>query len=47
MTDIQDALKRLDGLIQEEVLMATAQILKVATKVKDGSQPTDQLPTSH
>jgi hypothetical protein len=34
--DIEDALKRLDSLIQEEFQMATAQILKVATDVKDG-----------
>ena len=39
MTDIQDALKRLDSLIQEEVQMATAQILKITTEVKDGLQP--------
>ena len=39
MSDIQDALKRLDSLIQEEFLMATAQILKIATEVKDGSHP--------
>ena len=38
MTDIQDALKRLYSLIQEESLMATAQILKITTEVKDGSQ---------
>ncbi|KAI9437502.1 hypothetical protein H4582DRAFT_2057864 [Lactarius indigo] len=31
-TDIEDALKRLDTLIQEEVQMAIAQILKVPTK---------------
>jgi hypothetical protein len=40
MTDIEDALRRLDSLIQEEFQMATAQILKVATEiaaeVKDG-----------
>ena len=35
-TDIEDALKRLDGLIQEEVHMAIAQILKFTT---DGSCP--------
>ena len=39
-TDIEDALKKLDSLIQEEFQMATAQILKVtteiATEVKDG-----------
>lgn len=35
--DIEDALQRLDGLIQEEFQMATAQILEVATEVKDGT----------
>ena len=35
-TDIEDALKRLDRLIQEELQMVTAQILKVATEGKDG-----------
>ena len=38
-TDIEDALKRLDCLIQEEVQMAIAQILKVTTEVKDGTLP--------
>jgi hypothetical protein len=42
-TDIEDALKRLDSLIQEEFQMVTAQILKVATElateVKDGTRP--------
>jgi hypothetical protein len=38
MTDIEDALKRLDSLIQEEVQMAIAQNLKVATEVKDGTR---------
>jgi uncharacterized protein YigA (DUF484 family) len=33
--DIEDALMRLDSLIQEEFQMATAQILEVATEVKD------------
>ena len=37
--DIEDALKRLDSLIQEEVQMVIAQILKVATEVKDGTRP--------
>ena len=43
MSDIEDALKRLDSLIQEEFQMVTAQILKVATEiateVKDGAPP--------
>ena len=52
-TDIEDALKRLDSLIQEECQMATAQILKVATEiataVKDGVLPlaVDQSPVPH
>ena len=40
-TDIEDALKRLDKLTQEEVRMATAQLLKIThgmdDKVKDVS----------
>ena len=38
-TDIEDSLKRLDRLIQEEFQMVTAQILKVATEGKDGMRP--------
>ena len=38
-SDIEDALKRLDSLIQEEVQMAIAQILKVTTEVKDSTWP--------
>ena len=34
-TDIEDALKRLDKLTQEEVRMATAQLLKVTQGVDD------------
>ena len=37
-SDIEDALKRLDSLIQEEVQMAIAQILKAATEIKDGTR---------
>jgi hypothetical protein len=37
--DIEDALKKLDILIQEEVQMAIAQILKATTEVKDGTRP--------
>ncbi len=33
--DIEDALKRLDTLTQEEVRMATAEILKVTQRVDD------------
>ncbi|KAF8257149.1 hypothetical protein EI94DRAFT_69537 [Lactarius quietus] len=38
-TDIEDALKRLESLIQEEIQMAIAQILKTTTEVKDGTRP--------
>jgi hypothetical protein len=33
--DIEDALKRLDSLIQEETKMVATEILKVATQGKD------------
>ena len=36
MKDIEDALSRLDILTQEEVKMATAQILKLAHRIKGG-----------
>ena len=36
-TDIEDALKRLDKLTQEEVRMATAQLLKITHDVKSSS----------
>jgi hypothetical protein len=35
-TEIEDALQRLDKLTQEEVRMATAQVLKVTHTVDDG-----------
>ena len=38
-SDIQDALKRLDILIQEEAQMAIVQTLKATTEIKDGTQP--------
>ena len=34
-TDIEDALKRLDKLTQEEVRMATAQVLKFSQRIDD------------
>ncbi|KAH9019496.1 hypothetical protein EDB84DRAFT_614294 [Lactarius hengduanensis] len=37
-TDIEDALKRLDSLTQEEVRMAIAQILKAMAELKDGAK---------
>ena len=33
--DIEDALKRLDALTQEEARMATAEVLKVTQRVDD------------
>jgi len=38
MTDIEDALYRLEKLIQEETRMATAQVLMVTTTVDDKVQ---------
>ena len=38
-TDIDDALKRLDCLTQEEVRMVIAQVLKAINGFKDGAQP--------
>ena len=35
-TDIEDRLKKLDNLIQGERGMATAQVLKVTSEIKDG-----------
>ena len=40
-TDIEDALKRLDRLTQEEARMAAAQVLKVANAVDDKVQGVD------
>jgi hypothetical protein len=39
--DIEDALRRLDILTQEEARMATAQVLKLAHHVKDGVKSVD------
>ena len=36
--DIEDALKRLDSLMQEEFRKVAAQTLKVSTEVKDGTR---------
>jgi len=38
-TDIEDALKRLDNLTQEEVRMAMAQVLKAMSELKAGEWP--------
>ena len=40
-TDIEDALKRLDKLTQEEVRMATAQVLKVTHTIDDRVKAVD------
>ena len=37
-TDIEGALKRLDGLTREEVQMAIAQILKATNELRDSAQ---------
>ncbi|KAH9003819.1 hypothetical protein EDB86DRAFT_2826379 [Lactarius hatsudake] len=38
-TDIEDALKKLDSLTQEEVRMAIAQVLQGINELKDGARP--------
>ncbi|KAH9177267.1 hypothetical protein EDB89DRAFT_2240064 [Lactarius sanguifluus] len=38
-TDIEDALKKLDSLTQEEVRMAIAQVLQGIKKLQDGTRP--------
>ena len=40
-SDIKDVLMRLDKLMQEEVLMATAQALKVTHTIDDGVKVVD------
>jgi hypothetical protein len=37
--DVEEALKRLENLIQEEVLMAIAETMKASIEHKDGAQP--------
>ena len=44
-TDIEDALKKLASLIQEEFQMVMAQVLKVTTEVKDGTRRNRQVTT--
>jgi hypothetical protein len=43
-TDIENALKRLDGLTREEVQMAIAQILEATDELKDSAQPLTPVP---
>jgi hypothetical protein len=38
-TDIADALKKLNSLIQNDVPMATAQTMKATFDLKDGARP--------
>ena len=38
-TDIEDALKRVDSVIQNEVPMAIAQTMNATSDVKDGAEP--------
>ena len=40
-TDIEDALRRLDKLTQEELRMAATQVLKVTRSVEDGVRGVD------
>jgi hypothetical protein len=40
-TDIEDSLKRLDILTQEEARMATAQVLKIAHNIDDNVKGVD------
>jgi ribosomal 50S subunit-associated protein YjgA (DUF615 family) len=46
MTDIEDALKRLDKLTQEEARMATAQVLRVVHTVDDRVKAVDDKVTT-
>ena len=36
MTDLEDALKRLDRLTQEEARMANAEVLRITQSIRDG-----------
>jgi hypothetical protein len=38
-TDIEDALKRLDSLIQEEMKMSIVQAKKATSELEDGAHP--------
>ena len=41
MADLEDALKRLDRLTQEEARMANAEVLKIAHSIRDGVKVVD------
>jgi hypothetical protein len=38
-TDIEDALKKLNNMLQKEVPMVIAQNMKATSELKDGAQP--------
>ena len=40
--DIEDAFKTLDSLIQEQIRMATTQVVKVNSEIKEGALPCQQ-----
>ena len=41
MTDLEDALKKLDRLTQEEARMANAEVLRITNSIRDGVQIVD------
>ena len=41
MADLEDALKKLDRLTQEEARMANAEILRITTSIRDGVKIVD------
>ena len=41
MADLEDALKRLDRLTQEEARMANAEVLRIAHSIRDGVKVVD------
>ena len=41
MTDLEDALKKLDRLMQEEARMANAEVLRLAHSIRDGVEIVD------
>ena len=41
MADLEDALKKLDRLTQEEARMANAEVLRITTSIRDGVKTVD------
>ena len=41
MADLEDALKKLDRLTQEEARMANAEVLRIANSIRDGVKIVD------